>query len=93
LNARVEHVRFSQLLGQAAADVGDHRAQKDEMPQRSARGDQRDGISGVRVSDQHNVVVAVIERRTHDVGIGIEGRGAVLERQIHRHHGMTGLLQ
>ncbi len=91
---RVEHLRFViELIEQAAADVGDHGAQIDQMVQRSPGGHQRHRMPAVGVSDQHDIVAAISDGRAHHVGVGVEAGGAVLAGQVHRHHVMAGLVK
>ena len=58
---RVEHLELiAQLIEEAAADVGDHGAEVNQMSDGSTGGHQRDRISTVGVSDEHDIVAASI---------------------------------
>ena len=62
----VEHVRlFTQSVTDAPAEIWHQRAHVNHMPHRSASRNQRNCIATQRVPDEHDIVVASVERAQH----------------------------
>lgn len=73
LPERIKHARLlTQLIQNTLADRWDHATQVDHMSHRPAFGDKRYGVTAQRMTNEHDIVVAMRERRTHHICVDIK---------------------
>lgn len=93
IDSGIHHLRVAgELIGEAPADVWSVRTQIHQMAHWSTRSDQWDGEAAQRVPHK-NYIAAPLKRGTDHVGVVVEGRRGVIDRQVHRNDVMSSMLK